>query len=79
MSYFGFAYHLGPLVSGDGYIDYHFDMYEGKQVLNITVKKLPSGNYAYLDEEIYIRNSAETVKLSTREFDVWRATRNLVD
>jgi len=57
------------------YIDYIFDEYQDEIILRIHCNMLPANQIAFLDVKLYIRNSAESVELSTKQAMDWRATR----
>ncbi len=58
------------------YLEYYWDSFEGNTVLRIECSALPNTEEAFLDGELYVRNSAQTVKLNTREAINWRNSRN---
>ena len=57
------------------YLKYHWDILDGETVLRIECKELPNTEEAFLDGELYVRNSAQTIKLSTKEAINWRNNR----
>ena len=58
------------------YLAYNFETVRDLQVLDIGCQKLPSHETAFLDAELYVRNAAQTIKLSTRQAIEWQNKRS---
>jgi len=57
------------------YLTYVYEKVRGEQVLDLVCDKLPSNEMAFLDGELYIRNAAQAIKLSTKEAIEWQNRR----
>jgi len=57
------------------YSAYNFETVRGLKVLEIGCQNLPGHETAFLDGELYVRNVAQTIKLSTREAIEWQNNR----
>ena len=58
------------------HLKYQFDSYQKETVLRIQCAQLPRSETAFLDGELYVRNAAQTIKLSTKEAMEWRRKRD---
>ena len=57
------------------YLDYIFDEYQDEIILRIHCDMLPENQVAFLDGKLYIRNSSESVELSTKQAIDWQSKR----
>ena len=57
------------------YLDYIFDEYQDEIILRIHCDTLPENQVAFLDGKLYIRNSSESVELSTQQAMDWQSKR----
>jgi len=57
------------------HLQYYFDSLHKKKVLRIQCAELPRSEMAFLDGDFYLRNAAQTIKLSTKEAMDWRRNR----
>ena len=57
------------------FLDYIFDEYQEEIILRIHCDKLPENQAAFLDGKLYVRNSAESVELSTKQAMDWQSKR----
>jgi len=58
------------------YLTYVYEKVRGEQVLDLVCDKLPSNEMAFLDGELYVRNAAQAIKLSTKEAIEWQSRRH---
>ena len=57
------------------FLTYTYATIRGLKVLDLVCEKLPSHETAFLDGELYIRNTAQVIKLNTKEAMEWQSRR----